>query len=61
MNTTQNTTQITTQVRTTRLLSVAFAALVTLGTFMSVDHLAGAAEVAPQWAQANSVTVAARV
>jgi hypothetical protein len=51
----------TTTMNNTRLLSLAFAALVTLGTFMSVDHLAGAAEVAPQWAQANSVTVAAKV
>ncbi len=45
----------TTNLRTNRLLSVAFAALLTLGTMLGVDQLAGSADVAPQWAQATAV------
>jgi hypothetical protein len=44
-------------VNTARLLSFAFAALLTLGTLMSVQGLAGSAEQSAhsaQWAQAHT-------
>jgi hypothetical protein len=46
----------TTHLNTARLLSIAFAALLTLGTLVSVDHLAGATDASPQWAQATGAT-----
>lgn len=50
----------TTALNTARLLSVAFAALLTLGTFLSVDQLAGSADVSPQWAQSTPAAGAAK-
>ncbi len=50
----------TSRLNAARLLSFAFAALLTLGTLVSVDHLAGAAEASPQWAQATAVSGAVK-
>jgi hypothetical protein len=48
MNTTSTTA------RATRLLSFAFAALLTIGVLASVDHLAGTPKASPVWAHAVS-------
>lgn len=50
----------TTTLRTARLLSFAFAALLTLGTLMSVGQLAHHAEHSAQWAQAHPAADNAR-
>ncbi len=52
MNTALNNTTL----RSARLLSVAFAALLTLGTLASVGHLATSAEASAQWAHAAEVS-----
>lgn len=44
----------TTAARTPRLLSFAFAALLTLVMLASVDHLAATPKASPLWAQAVS-------
>jgi len=49
----------TTALNTARLLSFAFAALLTLGTLMSVGGLANSAEQSAQWANATHTTGAA--
>jgi hypothetical protein len=49
----------TSTLNTARLLSFAFAALLTLGTLMSVGGLANSAEQSAQWANATHTTGAA--